>query len=252
MPAVRRTTALPRPALRRSPRLQQRRSEKLNQTLQSTAPARKSNKRSAEAVSHPDQRKARPKRIKIVFAAEEEVGTSSQDNALFSMFFQVHSLLYFLRLILNLETLLLFLHNTEDSDAAEALVAKISPREISLNVEQESEPEDLQSLLLFPWRVYRSSPLAIAVIAIDEELVPCTAAWPPSCGVNACRVAPGLDKSRNGTPDRQPRLLAQLQQKLIWTEMAEIQRQWELEQAAALDALAAEIEAELFGDMDID
>ncbi|KAJ3246635.1 hypothetical protein HDU77_008892 [Chytriomyces hyalinus] len=215
------TTLLPRPALRRSPRLQQRRSEKLNQPLESAAPVRKSNKRSAEAVSYPDQRQARAKRIKIIFAeraAEEEVGTSSQDI-------------------------------TEDSAVVDS-ASKISPHEIS--AEQESGAEDVHSWLLFPQRVYRPSPLSLAVVAVDEVLVPCSAVWPASRGVNACRTAHGFDKSQNGPPDRQPRLLALLQQKLIWAEMAQIQRQWELEQEAALDALAVEIEADLFGAMEVD
>ncbi|KAJ3407508.1 hypothetical protein HDU80_008566 [Chytriomyces hyalinus] len=220
MPATRATTVLPRPALRRSARLEQIRSEKLNQTLESAVPVRKSKKRGTEDMSHVDQRQERPKRIKVIFAekpAEEEVGTSSQDN-------------------------------TQDSVVAVDSGAQISSSEIS--VEQESEAEDLHSWLRFPRRVYRPSRLSLAVVAIDEELVSCPAVRPASIGVNACRIAHGFDKSQNGPPDRQPRLLALLQQKLIQTEMAEIQRQWELEQAAALEALAAEIEAELFGGMD--
>ncbi|KAJ3256742.1 hypothetical protein HDU77_002997 [Chytriomyces hyalinus] len=175
-------------------------------------------------MSHTDQRQARPKKIKIIFAekpAEQVVDASSQGGA-------------------------------EDSAVGVGCPSKISSDEISREVEQESEAEDLQSLLLFPRRVYRPSLLAIGVVAIDEVLVPCSAARPASVGVNASRIAHGFDKSQYGPPDRQPRLLAVLQQKLICAEMAEIQRQWEAEQAAALDALAAEIEAELFGGMDLD
>ncbi|KAJ3244912.1 hypothetical protein HDU78_010283 [Chytriomyces hyalinus] len=166
-------------------------------------------------MSHVDQRQERPKRIKVIFAekpAEEEVGTSSQDN-------------------------------TKDSAVGVGCPSKISRDEISLEGEQESEAEDVQSLLLFPRRVYRPSPLAIGVVAIDEVLVPSFAARPASIRVNASRIE-SIRTTRQAA--------AVLQQKLICAEMAEIQRQWELEQAAALGKLAAEIEADLFGLMDLD
>ncbi|KAJ3226880.1 hypothetical protein HDU81_007078, partial [Chytriomyces hyalinus] len=131
---------------------------------------------------------------------------------------------------------------------AEASSLKISPAEISVDVEQESMVEDLH--LLFPQRVYRPSSLALSVVAIDEVLVPCSAARPANLG----RLpALGFDKSDpNSRPDAQLKLLSILQQKLIWMEMVKIQKQLELEEAIALEALAVETEAELFGEMELD